>query len=1114
MNHAIRHLFSGILGLGIVLLLSTIPAYAQRPEITSFEPKQGAYGHTITIKGNGFGTATANVVVMFGAAKATVTSVTDHEILAKVPTGATHDNISVTNLTSGLIGYSRTLFFINFHGNGTGFSLTNLQGQYDSPGGVPSTMEGLFDICMCDFDGDGKNDIGAAKENLSVIEYYRNTSTATGVITFGKNSSSISYALRHVQCGDLNGDGKPDLIGTGAEEGAGKILIFKNTSTSGSISFQNVPVITLAGRTPKRIEIADLDLDGKPEIILTDQTSNPGSVLVLKNQSTTASIAFSATPIVITLPGTISTNALAVKDLDGDGRPDIVASQFNRFSNVFIIKNASSPGTFILNDITQIITTNTFVQNFRIGDVDGDGKPDIAYTQLVDPLANASIASAVGVLLNQSSGSSMSFTNVTYTTMTEFRFSGVQAFGLDLGDMDGDGKLDIVTASFTTKAIAILRNQSSAGSLAFTQHIKTPTNYLNRHVIIGDVDADGKPDIAFTSTDDKDLAIKGSQISVLRNSLCMKPEVTPAGPINICTNNTTDPVKLTATLGGGVTYTWTNSTTSATYPGTNPEGNVLDIISLPSGDYFVTAASADCSPSAVSNTVSFAKSGTGALAAGSTANAGGTVCKGSNIQLSVTNQGAGYTYAWTGPSGFTSTGREPVIPSATGNNGGEYTVSIYAPAGCLAGTLKTTASVIDPPSFIITGGPPFNISCSSFYGTLTASPNLPTDYDYTWYRGTDVVGTGPTISINSFGGAYYYEAKPKLASCDPKKSATYTYTLLNTPNVSFSMKNSACKGEQVEFTNQSTWDSSQTPTFSWNFGNSPAGTSTVESPKYTYPAANPSGTPFVVKLTISYADDVCPTTVTKPITIVDGGAAPSISNPDNKYTLCQDGSLLLQATAGFSSYEWSVPGETTSSITVTEPGTYTLKAANANGCNFTVTRDIDEFDGPVVTVSANPPVIEEGESTSLSANNLLDYSWLPAETVSDPAVAEPTATPLVSTSYTVSGTDQNGCLRTGTVLVEVRGAAIVTKLFPGNFFSPNGDDQNPFWMVGVIDQYPQCQVVIYDDKGVKVFDAKPYLNNWDGTFNGKKLPDGVYYYVIRCDGEESKPRMGSITILR
>jgi gliding motility-associated-like protein len=142
------------------------------------------------------------------------------------------------------------------------------------------------------------------------------------------------------------------------------------------------------------------------------------------------------------------------------------------------------------------------------------------------------------------------------------------------------------------------------------------------------------------------------------------------------------------------------------------------------------------------------------------------------------------------------------------------------------------------------------------------------------------------------------------------------------------------------------------------------------------------------------------------------------------------------------------------------------------------------------------------------------YSWTPSETLSDPNLSNPVALPLMSGTYTVKGLDSNNCKGEASVNVKVRGEATVKKLNPKNFFSPNGDESSPYWHVDKIDEYPQCEVMIYDDKGVKVFDAKPYMNDWDGSFNGKRLPDGVYYYIIRCEGEESVPRSGSITLLR
>jgi gliding motility-associated-like protein len=150
----------------------------------------------------------------------------------------------------------------------------------------------------------------------------------------------------------------------------------------------------------------------------------------------------------------------------------------------------------------------------------------------------------------------------------------------------------------------------------------------------------------------------------------------------------------------------------------------------------------------------------------------------------------------------------------------------------------------------------------------------------------------------------------------------------------------------------------------------------------------------------------------------------------------------------------------------------------------------------------------------LAAMGLESYSWTPIETLSDPTLPNPVAIPTSSTSYTVTGKDVNNCQGEATVEVSVKGESIVKKLLPQNFFSPNNDSTNPYWKVEKIDEYPQCEVLIFDDKGVKVFNAKPYMNDWDGSFNGARLPDGVYYYIIRCEGEESVPRSGSITLLR
>jgi gliding motility-associated-like protein len=82
-----------------------------------------------------------------------------------------------------------------------------------------------------------------------------------------------------------------------------------------------------------------------------------------------------------------------------------------------------------------------------------------------------------------------------------------------------------------------------------------------------------------------------------------------------------------------------------------------------------------------------------------------------------------------------------------------------------------------------------------------------------------------------------------------------------------------------------------------------------------------------------------------------------------------------------------------------------------------------------------------------------------------------------------------------------------------NMFSPNGDTRNDRWVISGAEDYPECTMKIYDDKGVRIFQQTGYpAEGWDGVYNGKSLPDGVYYYVFSCP--EGKPKTGSVTIFR
>jgi gliding motility-associated-like protein len=82
-------------------------------------------------------------------------------------------------------------------------------------------------------------------------------------------------------------------------------------------------------------------------------------------------------------------------------------------------------------------------------------------------------------------------------------------------------------------------------------------------------------------------------------------------------------------------------------------------------------------------------------------------------------------------------------------------------------------------------------------------------------------------------------------------------------------------------------------------------------------------------------------------------------------------------------------------------------------------------------------------------------------------------------------------------------------------FSPNNDGIDDIWEVNNIENYPDCKISVFNLQGRNVYEASPYLNNWDGNdTQGKPLLEGVYYYTIRCNGNKKNETTGSITLIR
>lgn len=1065
----------------VLLSLCAFSTWAQKPEVITLSKRRASSEEIITLVGSSFGTNAANMVVDFGAMRGQITSISNTLIEVKVPAGATYQPISVTNLTNGLTGYSDKPFVLKFGGSVL-FDPAKLGPQQDF-----DSEKFLYDICLCDFDNDNKTDIIAANKANSNVTILRNTTTSPGSSpSFSRTLKPISAFSLHLACGDLNGDGKKDVVIV--DDNSTKVIFLKNESPGpGTINF-TTSTITLSNHVENSMpEIVDLDFDGKPEVIISDQgkeDNDPnGHFSILRNISTTTDLLFD-TPLLIKVPG-ISTDDIIAADLNGDNLPEIVTSQFQlASSNLYIFENNSTPGT-IAFAAPQTLTIANTVKRIQVGDLDGDDNPDIAVTQ--------QLGASISIFRNSGGGSAISFAAAVSVA------TDITPWGIDLADLDGDGKTDIVTASANINKLTVLNNTSTPGSLSFVRHSLTTTR-KNKHVRLGDLDGDGKPDIVFTD----DGASTLPKVSVFRNAHCVKPVITPEeGTLSLCSGNL--PFQLQATMSRGSNYQWLKN-------GVNIGTSVLNQNTLSvtdAGTYTVKILQEGGLCALESDPITITTAVT-ATPADPNPQSNGPVCVGSPLLLTLTDVGGGAQYKWRGPNNFTATGVAPTIANFQPENSGTYYVDVII-GTCIARTESVVVESIDIPSFQISTSGSDILCLNGGDKVLSVVPALG-GFTYKWIKDGSTVITGPTTlnvtAVLASAGSYKVEAS--YSGCATVETPAKQIFVVNTPQALYTVTpgTTACANQEITFTNQSTFDNNLTPVYLWTFGD--GNTSTEVSPKHIY---STDGT-FNYSLKISYADNTCPNTLAGSINITPAPAL-NITNPGNTYEMCEGEMLTLQVVGTFADYLWST-GETTATIQVDDGGNYSVKVTSGS-CELTAYKTITTKPAPAILVSASPEQINEGETTQLSASGINTFTWSPAELVDNASSPNPIAGPLTqTTTFTVTGSDGGDCAGEATIVIQVLGEAVVNKLKPGNFFSPDGQGtmESEFWQIENILDYPQCNVTIYDDKGVKVYESKPYLNDWDGTFNGKKLPDGVYFYIIRCDGEESSPRSGSITILR
>lgn len=154
--------------------------------------------------------------------------------------------------------------------------------------------------------------------------------------------------------------------------------------------------------------------------------------------------------------------------------------------------------------------------------------------------------------------------------------------------------------------------------------------------------------------------------------------------------------------------------------------------------------------------------------------------------------------------------------------------------------------------------------------------------------------------------------------------------------------------------------------------------------------------------------------------------------------------------------------------------------------------------------------LAKGKSAELGANGGARYEWDWDMTLSDTSIANPMVNPEVTTTYYVTITNEHGCTLYDSVLVEVYED---NELYIPNTFTPNNDGANDTWVIRALDQYPDASMEIYNRWGMLLYRQTGGVTPWNGTANGKELPTGTYFYVLKLS-PDSETLSGSVSIVR
>ena len=341
---------------------------------------------------------------------------------------------------------------------------------------IATSASGPQSVFAADMDGDGDMDIVSASYGDDTIAWYENNGAADPTWTAADISTTADEA-RSVFAGDIDGDGDIDIVSASSNDDT--IAWYENNGASDP-SWTAADIATSADGA-QSVYAADMDGDGDMDILSASFTDD---TIAWYENNGAADPSWTAADIATDADGAFSVFAV---DMDGDGDMDIISASSNDNTIAWYENNGASDPSWTASDI---VTSADGAQSVYAADMDGDGDMDIISASYLDDTI---------AWYENNGAADPSWTAADIATDADGAYSVYAA------DIDGDGDMDIISASFNDDTIAWYENNGATDPSWTAADIVTSADGANS-VFAADMDGDGDMDIVSASYGDDTIA--------------------------------------------------------------------------------------------------------------------------------------------------------------------------------------------------------------------------------------------------------------------------------------------------------------------------------------------------------------------------------------------------------------------------------------------------------------------------------------------------------------------------------------------------------------------------------------------------------------------------------